>query len=731
MQNQERTSQNQLRYTLETGPPTVMNAQKSSRIVRFGVFEVDLEAGELRRNGAQVRLQEQPFQLLALLLERAGDIYSRDDLRQRLWQEDTFVDFDRSLNTAVNKIRDALGDSAENPRFIQTVPRRGYRFICPVLGVASPAPTLVEAPPAAGPSGTRVRLWQMVTAIFLAGLAGAFVMNRFNRPPKAKLAIFTVSAPEKTTLGETAVSPDGSRIVFSVRELDGKRSLWIRSVDSISPHPLPGTDGAASLFWSPDSRFIAFFARGGLYKVDASGGPVQLICEAHDAAGGAWGSDGNILFGRKLDSLARVPSAGGAPQSFTRLDVSKKESRHYWPSILPDNQHFLYVVTSRLPEVQGLWLASQTNPGEKRRLLADVSKGVYSSGQLLFVRGGVLMAQPFDLRKLSVRGEAAPILDRVFSKSVGGYGRFSASMNDVLSAVEASRNWRFTWYDRKGNSQGAFGAQGRYQFVSLSPDQTRIAADAMSETEPSYRLFVLDPNRGTTAIVTTGAATGNFPVWSPDGKSLAFGSDREGVYNIYMRSSADVGEEELLFRSRENKFVSDWSRDGRYLIYAERVTGTGGQDLWVLPMFGDRKPFRYLPANTATLRDARFSPDGRWVAYASDESSSTQVYVQSFPGGSSKIQISTAGGMQPRWRADGKELYYVALDGELMAVEVKANHRFEVGDPKPLFKTWIDNIEAGYEPSHDGQRFVMLAPEGDLSSAPLTVILNWTEAIKP
>jgi len=148
-------------------------------------------------------------------------------------------------------------------------------------------------------------------------------------------------------------------------------------------------------------------------------------------------------------------------------------------------------------------------------------------------------------------------------------------------------------------------------------------------------------------------------------------------------------------------------------------------------MFGDRKPVRYLPANTATLRDARFSPDGRWVAYASDESSSTQIYVQSFPAGSSKIQISTAGGMQPRWRADGKELYYVALDGELMAVEVKANHRFEVGDPKPLFKTWIDNIEAGYELSHDGQRFVMLAPEGDLSSAPLTVILNWTEAIKP
>jgi Tol biopolymer transport system component/DNA-binding winged helix-turn-helix (wHTH) protein len=708
-----------------------MNVQESSGIVRFGVFEVDLEAGELRRNGTQVKLQEQPFQLLALLLERAGDIYSREDLRQRLWQEDTFVDFDRSLNTAVNKIRDALGDSAENPRFIQTVPRRGYRFICPVLGVASPAPTLVETPPAAGPSGTRVRLWQMATAIFLAGLAGAFVMNRLNRPPKAKLAIFTVPAPEKTTLGETAVSPDGSSIVFSVRELDGKRSLWIRSVDSISPHALPGTDGATSLFWSPDSRFIAFFARGGLYKVGASGGPVQLICEARDAAGGAWGSDGSVLFGRKLDSLARVPSAGGAPQSFTDLDMSKKESRHYWPSILPDNQHFLYVVTSTLPEVQGLWLASLTNPREKRRLLADVSRGVYSSGHLLFVRSGVLMAQPFDLRNLAVLGEAAPILDRVFSKSVGGYGLFSASVNGVLSAIAASRNWRFTSYDRKGNSQGAFGAQGRYQFVSLSPDQTRIAADAMSETEPNYRLFVLDRNRGTTAIVTTGAATGNFPVWSPDGSRLAFSSDREGVYNIYVRSSADVGEEELLFRSRENKFVSDWSRDGRYLIYAERVAGLTRQDLWVLPMFGDRKPVRYLPANTATLRDARFSPDGRWVAYSSDESSSTQIYVQSFPAGSSKIQISTAGGMQPRWRADGKELYYVAPDGELMAVEVKDNHSSEVGDPKPLFKTWIDNIEAGYEPSHDGQRFVMLAPEGDFASAPLTVILNWTEAIKP
>ena len=576
----------------------------------------------------------------------------------------------------------------------------------------------------------RERVAWIAAAVFLF-LAVLFAAVHFREvPPPGRLVKFTVTPPEKSEFLFSTLSPDGTRLAFTVSEAGGNRRVWVRQLDSLTAQPLIGTEGALQPFWSPDSRYIAFFVGKQLKKVEASGGPVQLICEAGVSEGGVWSPDGSILFGVSLAGIYRVSASGGQPQPLTELDASRKETRHYWPSLLPDGRHFLYVVTSADPAVQGLWVTSISDPRTKRRLLADLSEAAYSEGYLLFARGGTLMAQPFDANALELRGEAVPVGDSVNYSAIVGYANFSVSQNGTISYMAVTPAWRLTWFDRNGKSLGPFAAGGDYQAVSLSPDQTKVAVDAGSSTDPRYQVYLLDPVRGTTTQLTFGAASGNFPVWSPDGTRIAFGSNRDGVYNIYEKPSMSPGEEIVLLKNNKNNFLMDWSRDGRYLLYGESEDAKSQKEgLWVLPMAGDRKPVRYTAGNFDD-REARFSPDGRWVAYSSDESSSRQVYVQSFPAGSGKWQISTEGGSRPRWRADGKELYYLAPGGRLMAVEVKSSATFEPGVPKLLFETWDQGFVCEPTPPRDGHRFVMLAPEEGVAPTPAIVLLNWTAGLK-
>ena len=357
-----------------------------------------------------------------------------------------------------------------------------------------------------------------------------------------------------------------------------------------------------------------------------------------------------------------------------------------------------------------------------------MSKAAYAVGHLLFVRGGNLMAQPFDIRTLEMGGEAVPIVDHVNFSPAFGWADFSASQDGAI-AIGASgrRPLRMTWFDRAGQSLGAFGAEGRYQFVSLSPDQTRVAVDAPASTS-GYALFILDPARGTTTQLTVSGATGNFPVWSPDGARIAFASSRDGVYNLYVKSSNGSSPDELLRKSERNKFLMDWSRDGRYLIFSEQDPKTRNADLWLLPMTGEHTPILYVHGDS-DKRDAHFSPDGRWVAYTSDESRRMQVYVQSFPVASERWQVSTDGGGRPRWRDDSKELYYMDMTGRLMALEVKTGAGFEAGAPKLLFETGLVNNLINYAVARGGQRFVMPAHEVTAAD-PVTVILNWPAGLK-
>ena len=612
-------------------------------------------------------------------------------------------------------------------RCLQRDPRQRVQAIGDIrLALDGAFETAAQQVTVPSPSGSRGRLaWMAFAIAMLAAAVLAIPTIRHLREtpaPKPRL-MFTIPPPPNAFFRGMAISPDGTRVVFTVGDRTGKRTLWVRRLESLELEPLAGTEGAERPFWSPDSRSIGFYAGTRLFKFDVERGSAQFLCNAGETMGSAWLSDGSIIFARGLGGLYHLRPGNSDAQPVTTLDAARKESRHYWPAMLPDNRHFLFLVTSSLPEVQGVWVASTDNPSDRRRVLADLAMPVFSAGHLFFVRGETLMAQPFDVDDLALTGEALPVFDGVEHFANTGYGAFSTAANGTITALGKSRPWRLTWYDRAGKTVGAFGTAGRYQWITLSPDEKRIAVDADSDAAPGYKIFVVDHERDTTAQLTIGEATGNFPVWSPDGRQLAFASNRDGVYNIYLKPSTGAGQEAVVLKNDRNKFLMDWSRDGRLLLFGERAAGTTSTDLWTLPMTGDHTPLVYL-RGTSDQRNGRFSADGRWVAYQSNESSRWEVYVQSFPAGADKVQISANGGTRPVWSADGKELYYLTETGALMVVPLKPGPVFTAGVPTPLFQTWATSSLDGYVAARNG-RFVFLAPEDDGAEKPATVILNW------
>ncbi len=418
---------------------------------------------------------------------------------------------------------------------------------------------------------TKVARWWIATAAaaLIVLLLSAFAIMRVNRNSQRQEPVrFTIPAPPSTAFTEASLSPDGKRMVISAMDQQGSSALWLRSLDTLTLRALPGTAGAQFPFWSPDGRFVAFFQDRILRKIDLEGGVPQVVCELDGISqGGTWLPNGTILVAVNLSNLFSVPSSGGEPKALTKLNAARKETRHYWPSILPDGKHFLFTVASPLADVQGVWVASMDDPEGRQRLLRDLSRAAYANNHLLFVHGGNLMAQRFDTDSLKLSGEAVPLADRVNYDTAGGWADYSVSSNGVLAVGPAARQLRLTMFDRSGKALEAFGAEAkRYQFVSLSRDEMQVAADS-PDAKFGYELYVFHPARGTTTQFTFGPATGNFPVWSPDGTRIAFGSNRDGVYDIYMKSAAGSSQEDLVLKNERNKFLMDWSRDGRYLLY--------------------------------------------------------------------------------------------------------------------------------------------------------------------
>jgi eukaryotic-like serine/threonine-protein kinase len=505
--------------------------------------------------------------------------------------------------------------------------------------------------------------------------------------------------------------------------------LWVRPLASVTAQSLPGTEGASYPFWSPDSRFIGFFASGKLKRVDLVGGLPQTLGDAPDGRGGAWNHEGIIVFAPSpVEGLRRVPAAGGQAAPLTNLDAARRETSHLWPHFLPDGRHFVYLAATAKRETDGIYLGS-LDSAKRKHLLSGSSNAAYAPpGYLLFWRDGALAAQRFDPRKMEVIGAAFPILQAIKHYAAINYAYFSISANNTLVYLSGAPKTQLMWFDRGGRLISVASPEGKYDSFSLSPDGKRVAAGDADSRTSTFDIWLLELARGNSSRFTFDSSDDSYPVWSPDGRSILYASNRDGLFDLYRRASSGAGSDEVVFKSESRKYPTDWSRDGRFLIYITEDPATKW-DLWVLSLDRSRKAAPFARSAFDELQ-GQFSPDGRWIAYASEESGKWEVYVQPFPVTGSKWKISTAGGADPSWRRDGKELFYLAADKKLMAVEVKTDSAsFDAGIPKPLFATRVTGLADSrnhYVVTPGGRQFLINNVIEEATASPINVVVNWT-----
>jgi Tol biopolymer transport system component len=566
--------------------------------------------------------------------------------------------------------------------------------------------------------------------VALIAIAGYFLF----RPPSAEIMRFQVSPAEKTIFASPigvpgganggTISPDGKRLVFSAADAAGKTLLWVRSLDSLAPEPLNGTDGGSFPFWSPDSRYVGFFDANKLKKIEASGGPPQTLCDGGSSRGGTWSSDGVILFQPQIGGpLFRVSAEGGQPVAVTSVDESP--GTHRWPYFLPDGRHFLFRIDGSAAENTGIFIGSLDSSETKRLLGADENAVYAPAGYVLFTREGTLMAQRFDADRLELVGEPFPIAEEISRDPGVRLAEFSVSTNGILTYRSGGNlTTQLTWVDRAGRKLQSVGPPGNYSRPMLSPDEKRVA---FTRADGQQDIWILELGREVLSRLTFSPENDDSPIWSPDGSKIAFASSRDGG-GVYQKTATGAGPEELLLKSGAGANVNHWSPDGKYILFFRAAARTN-QDIWILPLTSDRKPQIYLQTEFIE-GEAQFSPDGRWIAYTSNETGRFEVYVQPFPTTGAKYQVSTSGGRQPFWRRDGKELFFVSDDRRFFAVDVQTGSTFQVGTPKFLFNMQanVTNTRNSYHPSADGQRFLvnMLL---ETASSPITVVVNWTAAL--
>ena len=580
------------------------------------------------------------------------------------------------------------------------------------------AESLAAAPGSSWEAGRRPLSWNArlagalgVAVLLAAGLA--FLRYR-QRPVVPPLARVNVLLPEKARVLSLAVSPDG-RAIAVVLVKDGRQQIWVRALDSPAMTPLEGTDGAANPFWSPDSHSIAFFADGRLKKIDAAGGPVQTLCNALGALGGTWNRSGDILMGA-LMGIQQVSPGGGAA---TGLPGHAHNPTEIWPSFLPDGRHY---VATRAGGEGGIWLDAMDS-GEAREILPDVTNAAVTEppvgsrvGAILFSRSGTLMALPFDMKRLAAAGEPHPVAQGI-APSTDYRWLAATSGQGVLAWVSGQSNdWQYVWRDRQGKRLGAIDGAG--SMVSISRDGRRLVSDR------ARNVWIIDFATGAATQLTFNQGILN-PVWSPDGRFVAYHSGN----SIVRKPANGAGPEEVLLRTTSLAIPKSWSPDGRTIAY-DQVTSLNGAKLFALPLNGDRKPWALANAS-GNADQGQFSPDGHWVAYTSNETGQSEIYVIPFPPNPSggKWMVSRGGGVQARWRRDGKELFYISPDWKMMAVDVSTSPTFQAGTPHALFDT--DMVDTGirtgpisWDVAPDGKRFLIISPNSGGTSS-LNVLLNW------
>jgi Tol biopolymer transport system component len=630
--------------------------------------------------------------------------------------------------------------TAVPPRFgrllracLERDPRRRMRDIGDARLLLEPAPpeTAGATPPRASHGWP---VWAVAGAALVALATLAFVHFR-ERPPEAPLVRSFLPPPEKTsynvtgglaTTGPAALSPDGRRLAFSVVSADGKTQLWLRQLDALAAQPLTGTEGAIHPFWSPDSRYIGFFATGKLRKLDTAGGPPVTLCDAPTGRGGTWNRDGVIVFagggnptGGTGAALSRVSSAGGAATPLN-LDAAGR-----WPWFLPDGIHFLYSTTTNIR-------LGSLDSNKTRDLIESLSDAEYSQGHIVYLRDDTLMAQPFDLRKLAVSAEAVPIAEHVVSIGAQRRGAFSVSQNGILAYQSGASGGghQLTWVDRSGKRLGSLGEPGDLSNVMLSPDGKRAMVCLFDANARTFDLWLYDVARGLRTRFTFENARTMLPgIWSPDGSAIAFEAFRNGKYGLYRKPADLSGNEETLLTESHAPVPTGWAPDGKTIVYG---TGAGAfPGAFGLALAADRKPIPMLSGNIAPS-GAGLSPDGRWLTYTSFESQRLEIYAVPYPGPGGKVQISVNGGSQHRWRSDGKEVFYIGLDGGLMAAEIKAKGAsLEVGRIERLFGGLpVSTGPMPYDVAPGGQRFLADFQIEQPAAQPLTLVQNWTVGLK-
>jgi Tol biopolymer transport system component len=597
----------------------------------------------------------------------------------------------------------------------------GSHSTVPSLPVGTKSPTLRSFFP-----------W-VLCGLLVAGLIAVVITHRHaNDTQQASYFLAVLPFP----VHDMAVAPNGRTIaVVGFSESERANILWLYEVGGREERSLPETEGASFPFWSADGKSLGFFADGKLKRLEVAGGPVQVICDAPSGRGGAWNKDGVIVFtpsGQQSDGLYRVSASGGSPTRITLPDASRGENSHRWPMFLPDGRHFLYLAanTSGQSNLGAIYVGT-LDSNEKRFVTKATGNPVYAAtGYLLFSRDKNLYEQRFDANKIELSGEPVSLRRDVAYLPRIQRAIYSASDAGVLAARVGSgvALSRLVWRDRKGNEIGEVGKPEVYANFALAPNGKALALDKTDQENQNADVWTYDLQRGGVKRMTFDPAIDSTPVWSPDGKRILFASSRDKLFQLYIKNADGAEEEKLLAldaSDKADKYPSDWSHDGKYLLYERSTVATG---LWVAEI--PELKTRALVNGPFTTKNGQFSPDGKWVAYTSNESGKWEIYVTSFPEAHGKWQVSSAGGTQPRWRGDSKELFYLASDGKMMAVPITAGTNFDAGAPVALFQANSRELVATselvtYDVTKDGERFLVNTQIEKAEMQPMMMILNW------
>ena len=613
---------------------------------------------------------------------------------------------------------------------------------------------VVPQPAAAAPGAPRM-LWIAAAGVF-ACLAIAFAVLWLRQPaPELSAVQFAIDPPRGASfvnaVGSMAVSPDGRSIVFGARGADNVNMLWLRTLDSTESRVIAGTDGGNFPFWSPDSKSIGFRSAndGKIKRVDVSGGAPFVLAEAPQeptvTTTGAWNRDGVVLFGGS-DGMHRVPSAGGLSTLITKVDAARREVAHGYPQFLPDGKRFLFFVASSDPDVQGVYASSLDRPEQTSLVLRAGNKALYAAPRgntpayLLWVQEQNLLAQPFDVDALKLEGDPLTVAQDLITNANDPVRAAFWSDGGLLvfrTGNDVGARRRVVWMDRDGKSATDVFPQDSIGPIMLSPDAQRLAVSRMVGGT-AFDIWIYEFARGGVfSRLTFDAGVDSVPVWSPDGRRIAFISERGGQEQIYVKDVSGAGEEVRLTEGPNSKQPLHWSSDGRYLLYRERDVQRN-LDLYALPLDGDRKPIPV--ANTAFAEmGGQISPDGKWIAYSSTESGPSEIYVRSSPwltgqksGGTGRWQVSNGGGTEPKWRNDGLEIYYETPGAKIMAAAVRmTGSGFATDAPRELFTgAHVVNLLHGFDVTRDGRRFVLVLPTNEVGSDPLNVIVNWQAVLR-